>query len=123
MSQQTNNEIQNPDREAASRASARTERQSRAYGDSDTPQSPGLVIPGESLAIGDFPESGERHQLVAIAGQARIISHPLPHPAVPGYAAITDYLNCSFPFQTSRLSLEKFFLRTGRCRSAVSQGR
>lgn len=37
---------------------------------------PGLVIPGESFSQ-DFPESGERHQLVNKGGNAWLISHPL----------------------------------------------
>jgi phage replication initiation protein len=75
----------------------------------DSEQSPGVVIPGESLYVGDFPENGEKHELVNIANHVRCISHPLPHPNSQGYAAITDFLNCTFPFVTSYASLDKLF--------------
>lgn len=94
---------------AASLASARTERQPGARGDCETAQPPGVVIPGERLAIGDFPESGEAYKFVSVAGHARLISHPLPHPEVPGYGAITDYLNCSFPLKNTTEAIRPFF--------------
>jgi len=94
---------------ADSQASVRTERQPAARGDGEAAQPPGIVIPGERLTIGDFPESGERHEFVAVGGQARLISHPLPHPVTPGYSAITDYLNCSFPFKATREMIRQFF--------------
>jgi phage replication initiation protein len=109
MSKQLTQVISHSKLEETLHASARPEQEPGACGAGNDLQSPGVVIPGESLVDGNFPESGERHQLVAIAGQARLISHPQPHPNAPGYAAITDYLNCTFPFKTSRITLERFF--------------
>lgn len=74
---------------------------------------PGLVIPGESFSK-DFPASGERQQLVSKGGKTWTVSHPLPHPDAPGYAAITDWLNCTFPFKVDDIALGAFFDRLAR---------
>jgi phage replication initiation protein len=86
-------------------ASAR-EGDARAAGEALNPP---LVIRGESLDQDGFPDSGERYQLVAKNGRAVLISHPLPKPDGIAYAAITDYLNCTFPFNSSDLT--KFFIQ------------
>ena len=74
--------------------------------------SPPLVIRGESLLGSDFPDSGESYQFVAENGRAVVISHPLPKPDGVAYAAITDYLNCTFPFNSSDLT--QFFVQLFR---------
>lgn len=65
---------------------------------------PRMVIPGES-----FPESGEKYEAVLVNRKARVIAHPLPKPDGVAYAAITDYLNCTFPFNPNDLPI--FFSR------------
>ncbi|MFY9328182.1 MAG: replication initiation factor domain-containing protein [Georgfuchsia sp.] len=85
-----------------------TERKPRAPCGSAS-STPGLVIPGERLATAEIPDSGERHELVALGGKARIIAHPIPSENNPGDSAITDYLNCTFPFKTSHSSLSQLF--------------
>jgi phage replication initiation protein len=88
---------------------ARTERQHRAHG-SDADNHPGVVIPGESSTSEGIPESGESYEMVAIGnGKGRVIAHPLPSPDTPISAAITDWLNCTFPFKTSPESLSSLF--------------
>lgn len=65
---------------------------------------PPLVIRGESLNPEGFPESGERYQFVTDGNRGQVISHPLPKPDVLAYAAITDYLNFTFPFHSKNLA-------------------
>lgn len=67
-------------------------------------KSPPLVIRGESFQSGTFPDCGESYELVSKNGRPVIISHPLPKPDVAPYSAITDYLNCTFPFKKENLS-------------------
>jgi phage replication initiation protein len=80
----------------------------RASGDG-TAAAPGRVIPGESFQQGETPNGGESLSLVAIGGQARLIAHPQPLPESPADGAITDYLNCTFPFQGTDDALRAFF--------------
>lgn len=70
---------------------------------------PPLVKRGESLLISGFPDSGENYRLAAKNGRAILIAHPLPKPDGVSYAAITDYLNCTFPFNSSDLA--QFFVQ------------
>ncbi len=91
-------------------ATGRTERTPRAPGDDTAAQAtPGVVIPGESFHTEEIPNSGERYSLVNIAGRGRVIAHPLPLSESPAEGAITDYLNCSFPFSVSDKALRSFF--------------
>lgn len=59
---------------------------------------PRLVIRGESLEGQTNPDNGDRYQLVSKGGHAHLISHPLPKVDGVAFAAITDYLNCTFHF-------------------------
>jgi phage replication initiation protein len=88
--------------------------------------SPPLVIRGESLLEGEFPDSGESYHFEAKNGRPVLISNPLPKPNGVAYAAITDYFNCTFPFKTTDLS--QFFVQVFNCLGdrfapAVEQGR
>lgn len=58
--------------------------------------SPGGVIPGERLRGSTEPDQSESYELAIVGNRAALIAHPIPFETVPGYAAITDYLNCSF---------------------------
>ena len=65
---------------------------------------------GKSIeGINEFPDSGERYELVTRGGRTYVISNPLPLPEGISYAAITDWLNCTFPFNPKELPLEEFF--------------
>lgn len=64
---------------------------------------PRLVIRGESFSDNLNPEGGESHELLSIGGKAFVIATPLPKLDGQPYAAITDYLNCSFPFMNGDL--------------------
>ena len=78
------------------------ERQLHAPGDvTAAPVTPGGVIPGESFQNEETPGGGERYDLVSIGGRGRIIAHPQPLPESPAEGAITDFLNCTFPFLIS----------------------
>jgi len=85
----------------------RTDRKARTTCGDDL--APGLVIPGESFPVEGTPSGGERFQFVAVGGHARVIAHPIPSDSSPGYSAITDYLNCTFPFNTSTVALNQVF--------------
>ena len=74
---------------------------------------PPLVKRGESLDNNVFPDSGERYQLVAENGRAVLIAYPLPKPDGTSFAAITDYLNCTFPFNSNDLT--KLFIQLFAC--------
>jgi len=74
---------------------------------------PPLVIRGESFGKNGFPDSGETYQFVTDGRHGEIIAHPLPKPDVSPYAAITDYLNCTFPFNSQDLQI--FFSRLFAC--------
>lgn len=71
------------------------------------------VIRGESLEVTGFPECGERYELVAENRRAVLLAHPLPKPDGVPYAAITDYLNCTFPLNSS--DLPQFFIQLFLC--------
>jgi len=73
---------------------------------------PGTVIPGESYPLPEgFPESGESYTLTSRQGYAQLVSHPIPHPEVPGYAALTDFLNVTFPFPDQKKGLTALMTR------------
>lgn len=74
---------------------------------------PPLVIRGESFINSDFPESGERYELISENRRSVLLAHPLPKPDGVAYAAITDWLNCTFPFQPSDLT--RFFTQLFAC--------
>lgn len=89
--------------------SGRTELQHRAPG-GGADNAPGVVIPGERYQTNEIPESGESYELAAIGkGKVRLIAHPLPSAQTPISAAITDWLNCTFPFQPNGETLSRLF--------------
>lgn len=67
------------------------------------PDSPRLVIRGESLRTETPLDEGESYELVSRGGKAALISTPIPSQDTEPFAAITDYLNCTFPFNSSDL--------------------
>lgn len=71
---------------------------------------PRLVIRGESFSDSTNTEDGESHELCSIGGKVFVITTPLPKIDGEPYAAITDFLNCTFPFIASDLQLIVFDL-------------
>lgn len=57
---------------------------------------PGVVIPGESFNIEQNGDGSESFELAVLGKRAAIIAHPILSEHIPGYAAITDFLNCTF---------------------------
>ena len=82
------------------------------------PDSPGLVIPGESPDEDKEGTSEGQTLLVSPFGKSRVVFVPLPKPDGNPYAAITDYLNVTFPFSVSPEAVQGFFDRF----SAVAGG-
>lgn len=72
-------------------------------------QAPGVVIPGERISDSRLSDTAESHELVINGKRLQVLSHPIPSNSTPSYAAITDYLNCTFPFKTDTENLTKFF--------------
>jgi phage replication initiation protein len=66
--------------------------------------SPPLVIRGESLEENTYPEGGESFFLVTDGRRSFLEAHPQPKPDGVAYAAITDYLNTTFPFNSCDLT-------------------
>lgn len=63
--------------------------------------SPRLVIRGES-SYGQFTdEQGEKFVMVLSGGHTKVIALPQPKIDGNGDAAIVDFLNCTFPFESS----------------------
>lgn len=60
---------------------------------------PRLVIRGESFNTNSNEDSGESYELFSFNGKPVLISTPLPKPDGEPYAAITDFLNCTFPYK------------------------
>lgn len=89
------------------RAVAAAERQLRAE-NARAAQIPGVVIPGERISDSHNPDESESFELAIVGGRAALIAHPIPSQSTPRYAAITDYLNCTFPFNLQKLDLHKF---------------
>ncbi len=63
-----------------------------------TSEDPRLVIRGESLDNLTGDNSGERYEFFAVNGKPVLISTPVPKADGEPFAAITDFLNCTFPF-------------------------
>jgi phage replication initiation protein len=85
-----------------------------------------LVIRGESFNKSGFPDSGKSYELVSENGRPVLLAHPLSKPDGVSYAAITDYLNCTFAFNSSDLT--RFFVQIFDCLGdhfapAVERGR
>ncbi len=93
---------------------ARTARQRRTDGGADA-AAPRLVIRGESLPLpaSHTSDSPERFEGLAIFpgrhGQAKFVFIPQPKPDGQPDAAITDYLNCTFPFEVGAPGLADWF--------------
>jgi phage replication initiation protein len=78
---------------------------------SQTSTDPRLVIRGESFNHNTpISAGGESHELVSIGGKAVVISTPLPKQDGNSYAAITDFLNCTFPYKSPDIELLFFDL-------------
>ncbi|MES2182232.1 MAG: replication initiation factor domain-containing protein [Pseudomonadota bacterium] len=90
------------------RAIDASERQHRAE-NARAAQAPGVVIPGERISDSKLSDTTESHELVMNGKRLQVLSHPIPSTSSPGYAAITDYLNCTFPFKTDIENLANFF--------------
>ena len=56
---------------------------------------------GESLDTPHPQVGGETYELVCRFGKAHIITTPLPKDGVPAFAALTDFLNCTFQFDST----------------------
>lgn len=76
---------------------------------SDEAEAPGVVIPGERLSDSQQPDTSESYELVVHGKRAILLAHPLPSESTPIYAAITDYLNCTFPLKSETFSQLTFF--------------
>lgn len=73
----------------------------------DTPR---LVIRGESSSETPPPEVGERYEIIARSGgRGHIVTIPEPRISTPSRAAITDWLNCTFPLEESPEALATLF--------------
>jgi phage replication initiation protein len=88
-------------RQASSGADAALPAQ-QAAGIEPAEDSPRLVIRGESIETPHTQEGGESLKIVAgYSGNARILITPLPRDGVPPFAALTDWLNVTFPFDST----------------------
>lgn len=70
---------------------------------------PRVVIPGERLSESPIPEGGEGFEMYLKGKRLVMEAYPIPALSVPGFATITDYLNCSFPFEADTINLPNFF--------------
>lgn len=78
----------------------------QAVGIEPTEDSPRLVIRGESIETPHTPLGGESLEIIAgYGGKARILITPLPRDGVPPFAALTDWLNVTFPFDGTTPSI------------------
>jgi len=69
---------------------------------------PRLVIRGESFnhsPQNPNPADGEKHEVISINGNSFLISTPLPKEDGEPRAAITDFLNCTFPLKDYELDI------------------
>lgn len=83
-----------------------------APGLADAEGTPRLVIRGESSEQNEqnFPDSGERWELRRSNGRrAKLVAVPLPRADGHPFAALTDYLNITFPFDRCGSSVSRFF--------------
>lgn len=74
---------------------------------------PRLVIRGESFTNNSNntdKADGETHELFSINGKPFVISTPLPKIDGEPYAAITDFLNCTFPYKENQFDSVLFDL-------------
>jgi replication initiation factor len=71
--------------------------------------SPGVVIPGERLSDSIESVESESYELAIVGKRAVAIAHPLPMEATPSYAAITDYLSSTFPFNLEQRPIQTIF--------------
>ena len=65
---------------------------------------PRLVIRGESYINDIDPNGGEKYELYSKNSKLACITTPLPKIHCDPYAAITDFLNCTFPFVPTELT-------------------
>ena len=77
-----------------------------------TSADPRMVIRGESLQTTSENDSGESYEIFSIGGKPVPISTPLPKIDGEPYSAITDFLNCTFPFKEYHLDSVIFDLTT-----------
>jgi phage replication initiation protein len=96
-------------------AAACTGREPRADGATEAEDAaPRLVIRGESLGDPSPMSGGESYRLVAgSGGRAHLIATPLPKSDGNPYAALTDWLNLTFPFPLGRAALVDFLGELG----------
>jgi len=93
---------------AADRLAASAAADSRT--DCGTAEAPRLVIRGERLDEDENPHEGERYILRAGRnGKALVIAIPQPKADGEALAAITDYLNTTFPFSPTPENLQSLF--------------
>ena len=74
---------------------------------SESADDPRLVIRGESFtdnSVNINKVDGEKHELFSFNGNPFVISTPLPKLDGEPYSAITDFLNCTFPFKEFELN-------------------
>ena len=69
---------------------------------SESADDPRLVIRGESFNQYEN-DNGEKFEIFSINGKPVAISTPLPKADGEPYSAITDFLNCTFPFKEFNL--------------------
>jgi phage replication initiation protein len=89
---------QSPNESGTTSAEYATASQSTAH--------PRLVIRGESFnnkSNNTDKTDGEKHELFSSKGKPLVISTPLPKTDGEPYSAITDFLNCTFPFKEHQL--------------------
>lgn len=73
---------------------------------------PRTVIRGESLYTDNPKHQNESYYVKALSNKTTVlVAVPEPLPGVPGCAAITDWLNCSFPLADEPDTLNRFFKR------------
>lgn len=78
----------------------------QAAGIESAAEAPRLVIRGESIETPHTHSGGESAEIVAgYGGKARILITPLPRNGVPPFAALTDWLNVTFPFDGTSPSI------------------
>jgi len=76
---------------------------------------PRLVIRGERSQGDPFPESGERVEMRLRGKKVRPVFIPVPKPGANPCAALTDWLNVTFPFQMSTEAIRDLRLQVTAC--------
>lgn len=93
---------------------ARSERPGGADGAAEA--TPRLVIRGESSGTPSPEHQGESYRRVMRGNcMGRVIATPLPKPDGNPYAALTDWLNLTFPFPLGRTGLPEFLVDLRAC--------